>query len=60
VVRRDAAPGQYGVKFDGLAAEVRHRLIRAIFTDPVIQVQAVSFSWAPIFRGLLRRFVRPA
>jgi cellulose synthase (UDP-forming) len=57
VVRMDQGPHDFGVKFDPLEQDIRHRLILALFTNADLQAQPESFSWKPVIGGLLRRFL---
>jgi cellulose synthase (UDP-forming) len=60
VVRRGADDSEVGLLWEGVSDVVRHRLIRAIFTDPAIQGQLERFSSGSVSRGLLRRFFQLA
>jgi cellulose synthase (UDP-forming) len=56
VVRRGTAGSEVGLLWEGVSDAVRHRLIRAIFTDPTIQGQLERFSSGSVSKGLLRRY----
>jgi hypothetical protein len=58
VTEVDVDSGMAILQFVALAGETRHRLIRAIFTDELLQRQPEEFQVRTLFFGVLRRFLR--